>query len=151
MKKTDLAYIAGLMDGEGCIGIYKNRKHSGKGYTYQLYVSLGQANEWICQYLKFAFGDSITYYNKTRGRQPYWQWSTTTRKALNLLQQVLPYLKLKRPQAELAIKFQLAKKHRSEYERKSDSELAIEEAQAILLRGMHIKHRGGISNANNMP
>lgn len=63
-----------------------------------------------------------------------WHWILGARKASEFLKLILPYLKLKRPEAELAIKFQSVKKMRPI---KTDEEMAVEEAQRIMLQNMH--------------
>ena len=46
MKKTDLAYTAGIMDGEGSIGIARHKSKSCKrGYTLELCVQITSSDE----------------------------------------------------------------------------------------------------------
>jgi len=108
MKKTDLAYFAGLFDGEGSISLcaYKPKGRCIRT-TYGLYISLAQTNEWIIQQLKFAFGGNIQPYQpKYPGARMVWAWRTQSNNALVFLESIYPYLRLKKPQADVAIKFQ---------------------------------------------
>jgi len=104
MKRTDLAYYAGLFDGEGCVQL---RPHKRSGKTWALYVSIASTNEWIIQQLKFSFGGSLS---KKKWKNPNWKpafiWGVSSKDALTFLEAVYPYLKLKKPQAEIAIRFQ---------------------------------------------
>ena len=134
MKKTELAYTAGIMDGEGSIGIARHKSKSCRhGYMLELNVQVTSSDEWLCQWLKFAFGGSLSHSVNSVGN-PMWHWIIVARKASEFLKLIKPYLRLKRPEAELAIKFQDAKKYQP---RKSDEEVAVEEAQRILLQNMH--------------
>jgi len=134
VKKTDLAYTAGIMDGEGSIGIARHKSKSCKrGYTLELSVQVTSSDEWLCQWLKFAFGGSLSHSINNAGN-PMWHWIIVARKASEFLKAISPYLRLKRPQAEIAIQFQDAKRHRQS---KTDEEAAIEEAQRIVLQQMH--------------
>jgi len=65
-----------------------------------------------------------------------WHWTIACRKAGEFLKTILPYLNLKRPQAEIAIKFQDAKKFRNS---KTDEESAVEVAQRIVMSRMKDK------------
>jgi len=139
--KQLLAYTAGIIDGEGSIGIYSHRTKSKKGYTYDLIVSVWNTNEWLIRWLKMSFGGStgpVPWYKE----QPRWKtrlkWAVYHDKAADFLELILPYLQLKRPQAELAILFQRKKRENL----KSDKSDAIIEAQRILMGKMNRKGPG---------
>jgi hypothetical protein len=51
---------------------------------------------------------------------------------VSFLEVILPYLRLKKPQAELAIQFGKARTARGKH--KTDEQLAVEEAQLMLMR-----------------
>ena len=129
MKKTDLAYVAGIVDGEGCIYL----EHNSKGKSFQLSVSVGSTDAWICEWLKFAFG-GCTYEMKTKN-MPMRKWEIRTKQAGQFLESILPYLRLKKPQAELAIQFQKARNPGPGI-RRTDAQRAVEEAQYILMKNL---------------
>ena len=119
MKKTDLAYTAGIIDGEGCI-----------------YISKQSNDEWLCQWLKFTWGGSIYRIEPKKERWSIaWDWTIQTNQAYIFLKTILPYLQLKRQQAEIAIKFQEKKKR---YTYKTEGETAIEEVEYLLMK--NLKH-----------
>lgn len=139
MKKVDLAYTAGIMDGEGSIGIAKHKSKSCRtGYTLELCVQVTTSDEWLCQWLKFGFGGSLSHSTNSAGN-PMWHWIIVARKASQFLRLICPHLKLKQPQAKLAIQFQDAKRHSGH---KSDEQWAVEEAQRIVLQNMHRRPSG---------
>lgn len=114
MKKTDLAYTAGIMDGEGCIHIRRQWDKRYKGcYKYTMMVYLTSTDEWLPRWLQLAWGGSVSL-NDRRKENPKWkpayQWSIASKKALEFLLAILPYLILKKPQAEIAIAFQFRQK-----------------------------------------
>lgn len=137
MKKTDLAYIAGIIDGEGSIMITKTIQD--KYLWYVLRVSVGSTNEWLPCFLKIAYGG---YIYKKRDKRPQnsqcWEWDLQSRQALVFLQDILPYLHLKKPQAELAIRFQQARRNPGG-KGKTEGEKAVDEAQRILMK--ELKHQ----------
>ena len=143
MRKTDLAYAAGIIDGEGCIGISFHRQvRPNKSYTfYELQVRVNHTNEWLCQWLRFAFGGHVSPRNsqsmKRNTWKPQWAWEIAARRALVFLELIYPYLRLKKPQAEIAIRFQRAKHHQGRKKMSTEAELAIIEAQKILISSLN--------------
>lgn len=134
MKKTDLAYFAGLFDGEGCISIDKDYK--GKVYL-TLSCRVAMTNLWVLQALKFAFGGSVRSVKKQKNHwKQAWIWRVSAQLALSFLEQILPYLKLKKPEAEIAIKFARAKMGRQGKRRLSDEQIAVAQAQQILVQNL---------------
>lgn len=136
MRKTDLAYVAGIVDGEGYIGIsadHRNRYNSNRP-CWRLRVSVTNTNEWLMQYLKFSFGGSISIKGGKGNKKPCYDWVLNRGHAAEFLKLILPYLRLKRPQAELAIKFQsnISKSTR----RLTDEQFAIREAEMLLMKSM---------------
>jgi len=111
MKKTDLAYTAGIIDGEGWISI-KNRQIKNGNRNYCVKVGVGSTTEWLIKWLQFNYGGSVCIINPGGNRKLKWVWDLSTKQAVIFLEAILPYLRIKRPQAELAIKFQRRRKYR---------------------------------------
>ena len=139
MKKTDLAYVAGIIDGEGWICI-KNTKTSAS-----VKVGVGNTNEWLICWLQFSFGGSVCVKKKWIANQKQqWGWDLSTRQASEFLKLILPYLRIKRPQAELALKFQARRKYRgggTNARRMTEEERALDQSDKIL---MHKYNKRGI-------
>ena len=141
MKKTDLAYMAGIFDGEGCICIGKHQKKKTWNPTYSLKVNLVMCNPYIPNLFCFTFG-GIVYERKRHERHlSEWNWQLNSAKAIPFLTVLLPYLKLKRDEARLAIEFQKNKKntHTSRGNPYKPEQVALFEAQKILLKSLHNK------------
>lgn len=144
MNEIDLAYIAGIFDGEGNIGIVKRGKMNGRTVPiYHLVVRVGMCDEDIPKLLHKTFGGYLEHRKRPNPKhRDIYTWSMAYGKAVDFLTQILPYLKLKKEQAELAIKFQNGKvrgggeigKHGNVF--KTEEELAIEESQYILMRDL---------------
>lgn len=107
-EKTDLAYTAGLIDGEGCIGVYpvpcKTNK-TGKRYYLTLRI---QMSDWESPlWLKDTFGGYYRAYPQMGyGTRTMYVWVVSAQRASKILEDILPYLKAKHRQAEMAIEFQ---------------------------------------------
>ena len=144
-KHAILAYTAGIIDGEGCIRI--NKRHSNRcrvGFELQLNVRVRNTNEWLIRWLQFQFGGSIRSDKQKGNRKDAWEWCLGTRQALEFLKQILPYLQIKRPQAELAVEFQ-RNKHFGR--NRPLEQLAVEEAQQLLMSNYN---RRGKLKANSI-
>lgn len=89
---TELAYVAGFVDGEGCIGIYAN------GTSLRLSVQIGQKDKSVLEYVQGVMGGSLSF-------KKYWTLAWFNAEASDMLKQIQPYLMLKRQQAELCIEF----------------------------------------------
>lgn len=92
---TDIAWAAGFLDGEGCIRICRRQN----GF-YNLQVSIAQVVKAPLDDLQMIFGGSI------RQQSGSWRWQIDSRQAAKLLEQVIPFLRVKREQAEIALQFQ---------------------------------------------
>ena len=135
MKRTELAYIAGIVDGEGYIGISADhRKRNPDKPCWRLRVAVTNTNEWLVQYLKFSIGGGVILLKNSKNPKPCYQWSTDRGKAAEFLKLILPYLQLKRPQAELAIKFQASVTKSTR--KLTEGQLAVREAEMLLLKSM---------------
>ena len=135
MKNTDLAYMAGFFDGEGSVGIYV------KSYAknqYYMKCSLTQAGEFLPNLMKFHFGGRT--YSAGRREIRYkdqWEWKIYGHQAKEFLKAIVPYLKIKRAEAELAIEFQGSMSRRKGLPHLlGDEELAVREAQRILMANL---------------
>lgn len=120
-----LAYLAGIMDGEGCIGIYTNSKrHRG----FQLRVKVTMCEPAAVLLMRQVFGGSLrTRQMRKGGIRPYFEWTLSGKPALACLSRLGPFLILKAPQAQLAIEYnevRLSMGHRCGQRPYSDDEFA---------------------------
>ena len=101
MKKVDIAYLAGIIDSDGCIGIqkYSNSK------AYRAYLTIIQRDMTLIEYLYATFDGSVNVVSTKRniGRDFYLRWMITDTRATRVLKICLPYLKLKKQQAFLVL------------------------------------------------
>lgn len=120
-KTSKLAYLAGIIDGEGTIGLYKkvdsdtNFPGNGRGLScYTLSISVGQKRGPIIDWLFGNFGGKV--YTKTQittapntkkkyNHQMY-EWKLIRLEDIEyVLKRTIPFLHEKKNQAELALEF----------------------------------------------
>jgi len=108
MRELDLSYIAGIFDGEGSIHITKlNPTQSYKSTKYVLHFYVGNTNLEMLKELKSFFGGSLTLDARkdVPNSKPFWHWNLGPKAAYLVIKELLPYLKIKKERAEVAIKF----------------------------------------------
>ena len=138
MKKTDMAYFAGIFDGEGTVTLVKAQESSQERQTYHIRVQVVSTDEWLCQQLRFSFGGSVALHRKTEGNhKPAYRWLATRTVATKFLVAIYSYSHLKRQRIDLALKF-MAHKTKGGY--KSQEYIDIEHDFKTLMLTMN--HRG---------
>lgn len=107
MKAIDLAYLAGLVDGEGYIGIKKSPAYKCQGRItpgYHARIQVRMVNEAAIKHLAETLGG--WYYkekpNAHKGRLLYC-YQASDAKAATVLKQLLPYLRVKKVSAETVL------------------------------------------------
>jgi len=145
LQKIDLAYTAGIIDGEGCISICKHSSPTSRyRYRYDLRVDVGMCEELIPMWLYMHFGGNLrNHKGRKPSHRPVYHWQIASKQAQHFLELILPYLKTKRPQAELAITFQKGKSvPRGTYTRKKFKPIVVLEAEGVLANKLKELHNG---------
>ena len=109
MKETTKAYLAGIIDGEGCITISRYmRKRNCRTPIYELRLIITMTHKPTIDFVSnnMPYGSSCFLRpNKVSSRKPSWKWVVTNSFATKILKTLLPYLITKHNQALLAIEF----------------------------------------------
>lgn len=103
LSETDLAYAAGLIDGEGCIRINIGTTTLGQRKD-GLVLSVAMTNPLPIHFLHKLFDGNIDY-REISNKQPTWTWYVSTRLAVEILEKLYPYMLVKKEQAIIAILF----------------------------------------------
>ncbi len=97
-----LAFVAGIIDGEGCISIHRNK---GRGQFY-VRISVGMAHENTIKLLQETFGGKIGRNERSKypNAQQIYRWQLSAQAEVrNFLNLVSPYIRVKTRQLHLAI------------------------------------------------
>ena len=99
MKQVELAYLAGIIDGEGCISFARRLK---KYITPTLQVT--NTNRDLIDWLHVCLGGNVYRRKDDRPtRKESWLWSVAGQKALLIIRDIRPYLLVKRKQADIVL------------------------------------------------
>ena len=107
-RSEDLAYCAGVLDSDGCIRILRRRisvKDQRPFVSYAEFLQVGQVEPQAVSLLKALFGG---YTHKRKPKNPKHRalhvWKCQQLKAHACLLELLPFLRIKRKQAMVALR-----------------------------------------------
>ena len=107
--RAELAYLAGIIDGEGCIGVYRSGwRYAGRRTPrHALTLKVTNTDPRMLLWIMERFGGTVRPTGEKRPRhRESWVWQMgSARMAANILVAVFPYLVIKREQAVLALGF----------------------------------------------
>lgn len=107
VSKNELAYLAGFIDGEGCLNIRKNP-------NWVIRVQVYNTKPSVIYWIRDSFGGRV--WMKEHPADKNWKssytYEATAKIAYLLLKAVFPFLRLKKEQAEMLIRFQEEKDKR---------------------------------------
>lgn len=103
VAELDKAWLAGFLDGEGCFQVvFVNGKNIG------VKISITHTSLSIIKYIHKLYGGDFTVKEYYKTTHPNWKPSVyyriSCKGAMKMLIDIYPYLKLKKPQADLMIK-----------------------------------------------
>jgi len=111
VSEIDKARLAAYIDGEGTIYINVATGLHGRHKTpqYRLSVVISNTDHRLMNWLKSTFDGSVYYvkYEKSKhlGKKPIMRWQMNERMAETLLKACLPYMIMKKAQAEVGLSF----------------------------------------------
>lgn len=104
MTQTDLAYIAGLIDGEGCIRVKKSNPYKCQGRVtpgFHPTIQIRMVDEPALKFISECLGG--WYYkedSRTSQGRPLFCYQATDKKAEYILRSLLPFLRVKKDAAK---------------------------------------------------
>jgi|SoiMetStandDraft_2_1073263.scaffolds.fasta_scaffold00037_9 hypothetical protein len=106
LKITTMSYLAGIVDGEGCIGLEhlsptKNRK---KDY-YVCRLTVVNTSEELMKLLVSSLKGQYDTRKKIEGRKTCYRWHVFGKDLEQAILALLPYLRIKKKQAKLVLEY----------------------------------------------
>jgi len=140
MSKIHPAYVAGFIDGEGCIRIDKSFPVR-RSVHYKLVVTIGNNEDEILGLLQKQYGGGVHRRCGKKYGNIYYMWDVRGKAATNLLEEILPYLNIKLEQAKKALEFQNMKTtcKPAPGRRLSEEELILREHYYQILKELKFK------------
>ena len=106
MTNEQLAYFAGLLDGEGCIRIGQYKNVIGVK-SYRGFIQIAMTNKNAIDWLKENIGGGkyIDYKKNNPNSKVCYYWTVNQKRGKCLIKRALPYLVVKRQQALKFLQF----------------------------------------------
>lgn len=111
VQEEDLAYVGGLMDGDGSFSLCRRVNHKGVNLLHYPLIQFGTLNSKVAEMLKDSFGGTCSHsatHIKKDGivRRDFYRWNLQkSGKCLPFLEKVIPYLEIKKDRAEFLMDF----------------------------------------------
>lgn len=140
----ELAYMAGIIDGEGTISLHVHGSMGGTSMRVgrvTLFVSVPNTSMALMRWIADRWPASISRLlrsEKEPNKKMAYRWALNANNALHFLDEVYPYLLIKRPQAKLAIRFQRYLQYKGKIRGERQTRLQQEFALAV----KRLNHRG---------
>ena len=106
---TDIAYLAGIIDGEGCIyiGNFSNNPKTGEPY-HQTNMQVTSTDQPLIDWLVVTFGGLFSKrtakQHSINSRKQAYMWTASGERLTHLCELILPFLKIKTRQCEIMLK-----------------------------------------------
>ena len=116
MEELEVAYIAGIFDGEGSVDyaqrMEKKKKTRPKAYlTWRIRCEVSMTNKDVMEWIHKKVGVgclNLNIKNKSPSSKPHWKdqwrWRCTHRDALKFAKMIIPYAKVKKEKLQQIIK-----------------------------------------------
>jgi hypothetical protein len=145
------AYLAGIIDGEGTLTITRHIRKDRPGYTrFNLRLAVYNTNLGLLSELKEWFGGTIMIAERIgENWKPVGQLAWSEEQLVVLLPKIIPYLLIKREQAEILLAAQATKMTATEGRRNGLSAEVVEirEASYLRLKSLNKRGRDAVENA----
>lgn len=110
VQETTLAYLAGLVDGEGYIGVKRTARRDATSPIYHERIQVRMVHEGAIRLLAETLGGN--YYREkahANNGRPLFCYQASDAKAAAILELLLPYLVVKRAAAENVLRLRASK------------------------------------------
>lgn len=97
------AYIAGFIDGEGCIQIRKRKPKKGKSSIYVLRIIIGQSTVRVLKKIQYYFNGNLRFDKVSKN--PHYRLEVASAQAYGLLKTLKNYFFTKQNEAFLGLQF----------------------------------------------
>jgi len=108
---ADKAWMAGFIDGEGCLTISRQIRKGRPSPAYRPYVTVANTNRSALEFFQSIYGGNIYHVHERRKDKQgknwadAFDWYCPQPMIVKMLLDLMPYLRLKKRQAELIIEF----------------------------------------------
>jgi len=104
--ESELAYLAGMMDADGCINITGGKESNKYGKQYQLRCFVTNTNVDLILWLKEKFNANVLSIKRySKKHKPGWSAMWYSGNAQAIIKMIRPYMRVKAEQADVALRW----------------------------------------------
>ena len=148
LSEHEIGYLAGIMDGEGCIHISSpiSRTKDCKSHIYQTYISVTNTEMPLLAWIQERIGGIIRSIptDKKSGviRKPIWRWFCPIIRLTDFCQLLIPYSIIKRREFEIMLEIRStykspAQKGKQGIPKLSDETISFRHKCYLELKSLH--------------
>jgi hypothetical protein len=141
----DLSYLAGFVDGEGYIGLPANLRLNRNPF-YRPTLTIYNTHRGVLLQIKEFIGFGRVYTGTSRGPhcQPTYLFKADGRRIAPILEQLLPFLIVKRKQAELVLEYIARSQTRQTRKHTVEDIIIVDCVKALNARGLQMHKQAGV-------
>lgn len=108
ITELDKAYLAGVIDSDGCIRLERTQPKNRKNLSYCPRILVTQTRREVCEWIGEIFGGPMmtNRRGKTDNSNSLYTWRVSGTKAIEMCKLLEPYLKIKAPRARVLIEYE---------------------------------------------
>jgi len=98
LNQTDIAYIAGLFDGEGHVDYAQRweKRTKGKYKVWRIHCEIAMTDKYVLEWIHQVLGFGTLRPKKVpKGKKPQWRWRCSFREALQFAKLIWPHVQVK--------------------------------------------------------
>jgi len=101
----EFAYLAGIIDGEGSFTLHQHSR-KGSSHRFSSQLQIGSTDPRLLEWIRLRFGGSVRLeHRRNSSHKPMFRWIAHADYLADLIYGALPYLIIKREQAELFLAY----------------------------------------------
>ena len=130
-SETDIAWVAGIIDGEGSIGLWNYRTKATRTQKKRPYLAIALNCEATMIRVRDLLGPSLKLYSPKLAKAHYkeqWRFAVANRKVLAICELIQPYSTTKRDAIEAVFQYYSPK---AEAERNAENQRKAQTAKAL--------------------
>lgn len=137
-----VGYIAGLIDGEGCIRLHQQRHPGYANESYSPQLQIGMTYQPLLDWLVEHVGGRYVRHRRKDGSKDLYNWRIHGPNTVTLLRATYPYLVVKRAQADVIFEFAVTGTTVGEWEGRGQSADLLERRRALKERLRVLNRKG---------
>lgn len=136
-----IAYLIGVFDGEGCVAISPGSRKYRERLHCHIQASVQMTNEYLPRLFQGTYGGRVYFSSRTGNHNDVWKWMLSNQQARPLLEDIVKYGILKKPQAEVALRLLNLQRANRRGHPISEGEKVLREADSILMHQLNKRGR----------